>query len=148
MGRHVEHRSLTWRRGSVRVSRRDRESRPSLSQEGSTMENRLQDVEVERPRAGAAVVVFTGEHDLYTSESVEALLGSLIEENELVVVDFSEAEFVDSSTIHTLVKSHRAASQRGSTFRLQLGTAPIVHKAFELSGALQLLDCAPTREEA
>ena len=59
------------------------------------MDNRLQDVQVERPRAGAAVVVFTGEHDLSTSEPVEALLGSLIEENELVVVDFSEAEFVD-----------------------------------------------------
>ena len=112
------------------------------------MDNRLQDVQVERPRAGAAVVVFTGEHDLSTSEPVEALLGSLIEENELVVVDFSEAEFVDSSTIYTLVKSHRTASQQGSTFRLQLGTAPIVHKAFELSGMLELLDCSPTREQA
>jgi anti-anti-sigma factor len=112
------------------------------------MENRLQDVLVERPRAGAAVVVFSGEHDLSTSESVEALLGSLIEENELVVVDFSEAEFVDSTTIYTLVKSRRAADQRGSTLRLQLGTTPLVHKVFELSGMLELLDCAPTRDEA
>ena len=112
------------------------------------MDTRLQDVQVESPRAGAAVVVFTGEHDLATSKSVEALLGSLIEDNELVVVDFSEAEFVDSSTIHTLVKSHRVAQQRSSTLRLQLGTAPIVHRAFELSGILELLDCAPTREEA
>ena len=112
------------------------------------MDTRLQDVQVERPRAGAAVVVFTGEHDLWTSEPVEGLLGSLIEENDLVVVDFSEAEFVDSTTIHTLVKARRAADERGSTLRLQLGTAPIVRKAFELSGMLQLLDCAPTREEA
>ena len=107
------------------------------------MDNRLQDVQVERPRAGAAVVVFTGEHDLSTSEPVEALLGSLIEENELVVVDFSEAEFVDSSTIYALVKSHRAASERGSTFRLQLGTAPIVEKAFELSGMLKCSIASP-----
>lgn len=112
------------------------------------MDNRLQDVQVERPRNDAAVVVFRGEHDLSTSKPVEDLLGSLIEENELVVVDFSEAEFVDSSTIHALVKSHRAASQRGSTFRLQLGTAPIVERAFQLSGMLELLDCAATREEA
>ena len=112
------------------------------------MDNRLRDVQVERPRAGAAVVVFTGEHDLSTSEPVERLLASLIEENELVLVDFSEAEFVDSSTIHTLVKSHRAARQQGSTFRLQLGTAPIVEKAFQLSGMLELLTCASTREEA
>ena len=112
------------------------------------MDNRLQDVRVERPRAGAAVVVFTGEHDLTTSEHVEALLVSLIGENDLVVVDFSEAEFVDSSTIHTLVKSHRAAGPRGSTFRLQLGTAPIVHRAFELSGLLELLDWVRSREDA
>ena len=112
------------------------------------MDTRLQDVQVERPRAGAAVVVFAGEHDLSTSESVEALLGSLIEENDLVVVDFSQAEFVDSSTMYTLIKSHRAADERGSTFRLQLGTAPIVEKAFELSGVLKVLDCASTREEA
>lgn len=112
------------------------------------MESRLLDVQVEQPKAGAAVVVFAGEHDLSTKKPVEALLGSLIEENELVVVDFSEAEFVDSSTIHALVASHRAASERGSTFRLQLGTAPIVKKAFELSGMLELLDCASTREEA
>jgi len=112
------------------------------------MDTRLQDVEVERPRTGAAVVAFTGEHDLSTSESVEALLGSLIEENELVVVDFSDAEFVDSSTLYALINSHKAANERGTTFRLQLGTAPIVHRAFELSGVLNLLDCFPTREGA
>lgn len=103
---------------------------------------------MERPHDGAAVVVFRGEHDLSTSESVEALLGSLIDENELVVVDFSEAEFVDTSTIHALVKSHSAAVQRGRTLRLQLGSTPIVHKAFELSGILELLECVRTREEA
>ena len=58
------------------------------------------------------------------------------------------AEFVDSSTIYTLMKSHRAADERGSTFRLQLGTEPLVEKAFELSGMLPMLDCASTREEA
>jgi anti-anti-sigma factor len=112
------------------------------------MENRLPDVRVERPRAGAAVAVFTGEHDRTTSERVEALLDSLIDEHELVVADFSGAEFVDSSTLHTLAKSHTAAGERGSTFRLQLGTVPIVHTAFERSGMLELLDCAPTREQA
>ena len=112
------------------------------------MHDRLEDVTLERPRAGAAVVTFSGEHDLSTAEAVEAMLGSLIEENDLVVVDFSEAQFVDSSTIHALVNTNRAANQRGSTFRLQLGTAPIVEKAFQLCGLLDYLDCFPTREEA
>jgi anti-anti-sigma factor len=112
------------------------------------MDSRLEDVRVEQPKAGAAVVVFTGEHDIYTSKPLEALLGSLVERNEIVVGDFSEAEFVDSATIFVLVKTHGAATQRGSTFRLQLGTAPIVKRAFQLSGVLDVVDCVVSREEA
>ena len=112
------------------------------------MHDSLQDVTVERPKEGAAVAIFEGEHDLATAPAVESMLGSLIQENELVVVDFSEAEFVDSSMIHVLVKSDRAARELGTTFRLQLGTTPIVKKAFEFAGVLELLHCAPTREEA
>ena len=112
------------------------------------MNDRFQDVQLVRPKEGAVVAIFKGEHDLATAAAVESMLGSLLHENELVVVDFSEAEFVDSSTIHALVRSQRAASERGITFRLQLGTAPIVEKAFQLSGVLDLLNCARTRGEA
>ena len=112
------------------------------------MDDLLQDVELVRPKEGAAVAVFRGEHDLATAPAVESMLGALLQENELVVVDFSEAEFVDSSIIHVLVKSDRAARGRGRTFRLQLGTAPIVDRAFQLSGVLEVLDCASTRDEA
>jgi anti-anti-sigma factor len=115
---------------------------------GEHVDARLEDVQVERPQSGAAVVSFTGEHDLATAPAVEALLGSLIEQNELVVVDFSEAEFVDSSMIHTLVKADREARKRGGSFRLQLGTAPIVRKAFELCGLFEQLDLAPSWEHA
>lgn len=103
---------------------------------------------VERPHAGAAVVVFDGEHDLATAADVRALLEALIQENELVVADFSVAEFVDSSTIATLLTCHQTAVARGSTFRLQLGTACIVDKAFEVTGVLNVVECLATREEA
>jgi len=107
-----------------------------------------EDVRVEWPRAGAAVVTFSGEHDAFTARTVEPALSSLVDENELVVVDFSKAEFVDSSMIQLLLKSYKTARERGSTFRLQLGTAPIVEKAFQLSGVLEVLDRVSTREEA
>lgn len=112
------------------------------------MEGQCGEVHVERPRARTAVAVFTGEHDLATVDEVRVLLHSLIEENDLVVVDFSESTFVDSSMMHTLLESDRAARARGRAFRLQLGTAPIVETAFKLSGVLMLLDWVPTREEA
>ena len=112
------------------------------------MNGPLQDVLVECPRADAAVVVFTGEHDMATADAIQALLVSLVEQNDLVVADFSEAEFVDSSVLDTLFRAHAAAQKDGSSFRLQLGTAPIVERAFELSGILDHLDCTTSRSEA
>ena len=112
------------------------------------MNRHLQDVELQQPQEGTAVAVFRGEHDIADVPDVETMLDSLIQENELVVVDFSEAEFVDSSMLIVLLKLAKAARERGRAFRLQLGTAPIVEKAFELSGVSDTLDCFPTRDEA
>ena len=101
----------------------------------------LQDLAVEHPRDGAAVVVFSGEHDVATAEAVHSTLESLVEQNELVVADFSEAEFVDSATLHALVRAARRAKERGTCFRVQLGTAAIVERAFALSaGATPILE--------
>ena len=108
----------------------------------------MRDVQVEHPRAGAAVAVFTGEHDISTSAQVGELLSSLLEENELVVVDFSEAEFVDSSTIFTLLQARGSALEQGKTLRLQLGTKAIVERAFDLTGVLKRLERVASREEA
>jgi len=107
-----------------------------------------EDVRVECPQEGAAAVTFSGEHDAFTARTVEPALSSLVDENDLVVVDFSEAAFVDSSMIQLLLRSYKTARERGCTFRLQLGTAPIVEKAFQLSGVLEVLDRVSTREEA
>jgi anti-anti-sigma factor len=100
------------------------------------------------PSPGTAVVRFTGEHDLVAREDLRALLDSLVEQNDLVVADFSDATFVDSTTMHALLDADTAARVRGRTFRLQLGTAAIVRRAFELSGILRRLDCVHSREEA
>ena len=108
----------------------------------------FRDTHVLRPSFGQAVVELHGEHDLETKAMLEELLASLIEENELVVVDISQAEFIDSSVLHNLLKADRLARARGSRFRLQLGTAAIVEKALELSGLLDCLEVAPDREQA
>jgi anti-anti-sigma factor len=107
-----------------------------------------QDVSLEAPSSGVAVVSFMGEHDLATRDVLRRLLAKLIGENRLVVVDFSKAGFVDTSIMVLLEASGREARKRGSMFRLQLGTAPIVALVFEASGVLDELDCFSTREEA
>jgi anti-anti-sigma factor len=108
----------------------------------------LQDITVEQPHDDAAVVVFSGEHDLAAAKAVESMLDSLVEQNELVVANLSQAEFVDSSTLSALIRTARIAQERGTRFRVQLGTASIVERAFEVSGVLAVLECVPTREEA
>ena len=112
------------------------------------MYDSLRDVQVERPAPDAAIVMFSGEHDLSDRDAVEELLEALVEENDLVVADFSGATFVDSTMLHVLVRADQAARARGRRFRLQLGTAAIVARAFELSGLGQRLEIVETREEA
>lgn len=108
----------------------------------------MKDVEVIRPGEDIAVIALHGEHDTVTKEQLALLLAEEIGANELVVVDVTDADFVDSSFLHNLVKADRLATTRGSRFVLQMGTARIVRSAIEVSGLLHTLDWAGTREEA
>ena len=108
----------------------------------------LEAVVVSRPRPGAAVVECRGEHDLITRDEFAALLKQLLADSDLVVVDVSEAEFIDSSFIHSLYIAHGFARAHGAQFRLQHPTAPTVHRALKVTGVLDTLDCAHSREEA
>ena len=103
---------------------------------------------VVHPRPGAVVIEFRGDQDLTTAEAVEKLLAGLISENDLIVVDVSEAEFIDSSFLHNLVKAQRLCEAEGKTMRLQHDTATVVRSALLSSGVLAVLDEASTREEA
>lgn len=112
------------------------------------MPHELPDLEVLRPRAGAVVVVCTGEHDIATSRDLEQLLADLVAENDLVVVDVTRAAFIDSSFLHNIVKAERASRARGARLRLQVGTDLIVARALEVSGILGRIEHAHTREDA
>jgi anti-anti-sigma factor len=108
----------------------------------------LVDVEVSRPRSGAAVVECRGEHDMSTRGEFAALLKQLLEDSHLVVVDVSEATFIDSSFINNLYIANGFAHRYDAHFRLQHSTAPVVHSVLQISGILDKLDCAHNREEA
>lgn len=112
------------------------------------MSNLLLDVRVEQPGADVAVVSFTGEHDLFTRDEIRDLLGELVGQHQTVVVDFSEAAFVDAAVLAVLRDVSRRAQAHGTVFRLQFGTAAIVRRSFEASGVLQELECFPSREAA
>ena len=98
------------------------------------------DLEVLLPRAGAAVVVLHGEHDLATKDSLNQVLTSLLDSHELVVADLSSVQFIDSSVLGELVRADRGARAAGKRFRLQLGTEPIVERLSSPAASLQILD--------
>ena len=108
----------------------------------------LSDVHVSHPRPGAAVAECMGEHDCTTKDELGRLFGELVMENELVVIDVSYAEFIDSSFLQNLVAADQLARQHGSRVRLQHATAHTVRRALEISGVLTALDSVSTREEA
>ena len=108
----------------------------------------LEDVLVERPAPGTAVVVFSGEHDMATKGELGELLDSLLSQDDLLVADFSAASFVDSSVLGVMLDANEHARSLGKTFRLQLGTADIVRRAFEISGVFGVIERVTTREEA
>jgi anti-anti-sigma factor len=105
-------------------------------------------MEVTHPRPGAAVVALRGEHDLVSSDETDELFSQLIAANDRVIVDVTEALFIDSSFIHNLVKADRLARARGTLFRLQMGTLPHVRRALEISGVLDHLDVVHSRDAA
>ncbi len=105
-------------------------------------------LEVLSPRPGAVVVECKGEHDLTTREATGRLFARLVSENDLVVIDITEAEFIDSSFVNTLLVTGRLACQSGKRFRLQVATAPMVRRVLEISGILATLEHVGTRAEA
>jgi anti-anti-sigma factor len=105
-------------------------------------------MEVTHPRPGATVVALRGEHDIASADETNNLFSKLIATNDRVIVDVTEAQFIDSSFIHTLLVANRHARAQGTVFRLQMGTLPSVRRALELSGILDYLDVVGNREEA
>ena len=108
----------------------------------------IDDVIVSRPRGGVALVELQGEHDSCTEAEFGRLLTQLTVDNRLVVVDVSGAKLIDSSVLHNLVKADQHARAVGARLVLQMGTASIVRQALEVSGLLEHLDWAGSREEA
>ena len=97
---------------------------------------------------GRVVVELTAEHDLVTKDALHDLLTTLVEQNTLVVIDLTGAEFIDSSVIYNLAQADRLARARGSSVRVQLGPEGIARRALEITGMVEQLNCVVDRGEA
>ena len=108
----------------------------------------IPDVLVLSAGQGRVVVELTAEHDLVTKDALHDLLTTLVEQNNLVVIDLTGAEFIDSSVIYNLAQADRLARARGSSVRVQLGPEGIARRALEITGMVEQLNCVVDRGEA
>ena len=65
-----------------------------------------------------------------------------------LILDLSQATFIDSSVIRVLFDAAGAVDRRDQAMVLQLGTTPIVERALEIVGIERVLPRAHNREEA
>jgi len=84
----------------------------------------------------AAVVALVGEHDAYSSGRLENELGVLLDEGRGVVVDLSDASFIDSTTLSVLLGARRQSEQSSLGFVLLLPDKEYtqVHHILDLTG--------------
>lgn len=98
----------------------------------------------------AAVVALVGEHDAYSAERLEGELGVLLEEQLRIVVDLSDTEFVDSTTLATLLAARRAAAgaDLGFTVVLPRQNYTQVNQLLDLTGLHSSFAIYDTLDEA
>ena len=104
-----------------------------------------QSIEITYPRPNAVVASFRGEHDLSTKRDTSTLLSELVDGYEVVVIDLSEATFIDSSFMHCLALANQRA---GGELRLVVSNEGPVRNALEITGLSEAFTVSTTREDA
>jgi anti-anti-sigma factor len=100
-------------------------------------------------RPTVAVVTLEGEHDMASVPQLEQALGNALLTCSQLVVDLSTVQFIDSTTIHTLIKMKREADDKRCNFKLVLnGDAPNIEHTLEICGVLGVLNRVATVDAA
>jgi anti-anti-sigma factor len=97
-------------------------------------------VEITWPRPDVALFVLEGEHDLESAPRLERAMGDALLTCSGLLVDLSSVEFIDSSTIHVLVRMKKEADSQGSSFGLVLDGSPNIERTLEICGVLGALN--------
>ena len=106
------------------------------------------EIKTERLRDGAYVISLAGEVDLYTApEFKQQLLEVVNEGGKDVVVDFTNATFIDSTTLGVLVGGVKRLRPSGGHLSLVCSDRNIT-KIFEITGLDKVFPIYETRDEA
>jgi anti-anti-sigma factor len=105
-------------------------------------------IDIRAPRPGVAHVVLGGEHDFGSAKRLHNILNDVRATCSHLVVDLSSVEFIDSSTIHVLLRTKKAATEEDSRFNIMLSTNPLLESVLQITGLLETLNRVHSPEEA
>ena len=98
-------------------------------------------------RNGVCVVRLGGELDLYNADAVrEALVNACADDPEKIVVDVSEVEFIDSTTLGVLIEARTKLANRNGF--VLAGPGLETRRALEISGLDKHFSIHDTVDEA
>ena len=89
-----------------------------------------------------------GEFDMATSPSIVEQIDDALEHDKHLILDLSQATFIDSSVINVVIQASKAAKLRRRAVVLQLGTAANVERVLELTHIERVVPRTHTRTEA
>jgi anti-anti-sigma factor len=100
------------------------------------------------PKVG--IVALIGEHDAYSAGRIENELALLLDAGIHVVVDLTDATFIDSQTLSVLLGARHTAEQRSLGFVLVLREQghTQVHRILDMTGLVSAFVIEPTLERA
>ena len=93
-------------------------------------------------------VCLEGDFDLSNAPAIGKEVGLALEDGNDLILDLSQATFIDSSVVHVLVNASRAAIGSKRAVVLQLGTAAIVERVLEIAEIERVLPRVHERREA
>ncbi len=94
---------------------------------------------VYRDRQGRPVLAVRGELDALTTPEFGSEIGELVRGTSTdVVIDLSDATFIDSSGLHVLLNAQRRLTRQGRRLRVVCGNSP-VRRAMELARLTETL---------
>jgi anti-anti-sigma factor len=99
---------------------------------------------------GVAIVVLEGEHELFSAPKLQRQLEGLIGEGLALVIDLTEATFLDSSAVAVLLRARERADEAGVPFSIVVddSTGEPVRRMFEITGLASILPVVHSRAEA
>jgi anti-anti-sigma factor len=114
----------------------------------SADEDRSDAVRLDPEVDGIAALRLRGDIDLINARLVLEQAQDALGTHSHIVLDLSDATFVDSSAIHALLRVSAAADREGCITVLQLGSATTVERAIEIAGIARVIPRVKSREEA